>query len=850
MKFLTAKSRITFGIVCLIASIIAIASAMNLGPDQRRATMLGRSRLCEAIAIDCAIHLNRSDMTSVRCLLDTLVARNDQLLSAGLRRDHDRLDVEAGNHVTFWNEESLQTTETHLSVPLEVGSGTWGHLELVFIPLAESGLVGFMHRPWTRFVLVVCAISFCCIYFYLGFVLQQLDPSQSVPKRVRTALDSLTEGLLLTDRKGRVVLANEAFATWAGRTPEKLIGQLATRFPWVQIGDREENDRIPHALRFPWLRAIVDQAPQTRWLMKLRDHDKNELTVIANSSPIIGHDGEYRGVMTSFEDVSELERHKVELSHAKSAADRANKAKSMFLANMSHEIRTPMNAILGYTEVLRNGYFDSEVNRQKYLATIHNSGEHLLALINDILDLSKIEAGNMEIECERCSTRELLAQTVNTLQIKAQQKRITLRYETDRTVPDTIRTDAFRLKQALLNLIGNAIKFTDRGGVTVIVRSVREGSKQLLAFDVIDTGVGIPPDQQKKIFDPFSQADSSITRKFGGTGLGLSISRQIAEKLGGGICVESVPGQGSKFTVTIDPGVVDNVSMVRFSSEDDIQAVEIKPQESRYRFEGKHFLVVDDGESNRELASLLLKRAGGIITAAENGREALDLASRNRYDVILMDMQMPVLDGFSATRELRRRSYDGPIIALTANVMQEDEQMCREAGCDAFLAKPISSALLLKTVALFVAHEIFGTETESADTESGSLLSQESVLPDRAEVQAESEILPSLPMDDPDYRMIAEMFVGRLRTRVPEMKTAASINDLPVLADLAHWLKGAGGTAGFDVFTGPAMTLQRAARNGQLEDIQAALTEIQSICERIRFDLKTAESATLSPLSL
>ena len=844
MKFLTAKSRITFGIVCLIASIVAIAIAMNLGPDQRRATMLGRSRLCEAIAIDCAIHLNRSDMTSARCLLDTLVARNDQLLSAGLRRTNDRLDAETGNHVAFWGEESLQTTDTHLSIPLEIGSGTWGHLELVFMPLSESGLMGFMQRPWTRFVLVVCSISFCSIYFYLGFVLQQLDPSQSVPKRVRTALDSLTEGLLLTDRKGRVVLANEAFAAWAGRTPEKLIGQLATRFPWVQIGDKEENEKIPPALRFPWLRAIVDQAPQTRWLMKLRDHDKNELTVIANSSPLVGHDGDYRGVMTSFEDVSELERHKVELSHAKSAADRANQAKSMFLANMSHEIRTPMNAILGYTEVLRNGYVDSEVNRQKYLATIHNSGEHLLALINDILDLSKIEAGNMEIEREECVTQVLLAQTVSTLLIKAQQKGITLRYETDRTVPGKIATDAFRLKQALLNLIGNAIKFTDCGGVTVIVRTVEEDQRQLLAFDVIDTGTGIAAEQQKKIFDPFSQADSSITRKFGGTGLGLSISKQIAEKLGGGIRVESVPGQGSRFSLIIEPGVVDDASMVRFSSEDDVLGVEVKSQETRYHFEDKHFLVVDDGESNRELASLLLKRAGGKITTAVNGQEALDLAARTRYDVILMDMQMPVLDGFSATRELRRRGYAEPIIALTANIMQEDEEMCREAGCNAFLGKPISAALLLKTVASFVACEIVTLETEADGSMPTPSEPQATILLQRGESQVEDEILPSLPMDDPDYRMIAEMFVGRLRTRVPEMKTAASTNDLKVLADLAHWLKGAGGTAGFNAFTKPALTLQEAARTSQLKDIQNSLAEIQSLCDRIRFDLRTEECLT------
>ena len=571
--------------------------------------------------------------------------------------------------------------------------------------------------------------------------------------------------------------------------------------------------------------------------------------MVANSSPILGHDGQYRGVLTSFQDVSELEQHKIELTSAKSAADQANQAKSKFLAQMSHEIRTPMNAILGYTEVLRSNHRESDENRQKYLATIHSSGEHLLALINDILDLSKIEAGRMQLELKPCSTREILTRAIETLMVNATQKGIGLSCRSDGLIAENITTDAFRLKQALLNLLSNAVKFTEKGSVELVARMARcDDGKELIAFDITDTGIGITEEQIQRIFDPFSQADSSTTRRFGGTGLGLSISRQIAQKMGGDIATKSTLGVGSTFTITIDPGCLDEVARITIEpGQSEEQNVSV-PIERQIRFHNRHVLVVDDGETNRCLAALVLQRAGVTVSMAVNGEDALQKAAETQYDAIFMDMQMPVMDGYTATEQLRKRGSRVPVIALTANVMQDDEAKCREAGCDGFMTKPISAVRLLKTLGQFVAFEEIDVEamnalseqsdtmTAAAATSLPELISQPTLgqsLPSECEMET---LKPSLPMNDPDYRMIVEMFVDRLRKRVPEMRAAVDGSDYAAIGELGHWLKGAGGTAGFDAFTRPAGALQAAAKTKNAVEIESSMLEIESLVQRIRLE--------------
>ena len=559
--------------------------------------------------------------------------------------------------------------------------------------------------------------------------------------------------------------------------------------------------------------------------------------------------------MTSFEDITTLEDHKIELAKAKDVADQANQAKSDFLARMSHEIRTPMNAILGYTDVLLRGMVDDTSQRDDHLLTIQQSGEHLLALINDILDLSKIEAGKMEIELTEVSPLSVLGHVVSVLKIKAKEKSITLSAEFDSDMPAVITTDAVRLRQSLINLVGNALKFTESGGVRIIARMV-SGSEPRLAFDVIDSGIGMTPETMARIFDPFSQADASINRRFGGTGLGLSISMQIAERLGGSLEVASEVGVGSTFTLLIDPGRMEGVEFIP-KDQIDLDALLSHDQQTdsaqpEITLPPSRILVVDDGESNRRLVSLYLKRVGAEVIEAENGAEAVELALEKPFDVILMDMHMPVMDGFTATATLRKAAYEGHIIALTADVMKDDERKCREAGCSGFLTKPISLNRLLSTLSECVGEGEPTVEREpdvsdpaveqlaadkqlTADEQLGDIHSEVEQL--REEARSAEPIVSSLPTDDPDFREIVEIFVERLHSQVALMRDVASAGDYEQLANLGHWLKGAGGTVGFDQFTAVAAKLESASNEKNVDSIHQHLSQIEDLVSRIVIEI-------------
>jgi PAS domain S-box-containing protein len=388
-------------------------------------------------------------------------------------------------------------------------------------------------------------------------MLKHLDPSQAVPSHVRSALDTLAEGLMIIDLKEQIVLANQAFAATVGRTPDELMGHSASDLAWVN----PDGTPIPKDA-FPWARALVDGNPQRNDMIHLRDSKKEQLTFIVNCSPVLGSSGRYGGVLISLDDVTQLEENQAELSAAKEEAEAANHAKSEFLANMSHEIRTPLNAILGFTEVLKRGYEKGEAERKKYLGTIRASGEHLLQLINDVLDLSKVEAGHVEVELIRFAPHLLIQEVISVFSVKAREKNISLEFAADGPIPETLLSDPTRLRQIVTNLVSNAIKFTERGGVKVVARLEPGGKERRLCIDVIDSGIGMPPDALEAIFDPFVQADSSVTRRFGGTGLGLAISRRLARLLGSDIVVHSVPGSGSTFTVAIDPGPLDGVRLL------------------------------------------------------------------------------------------------------------------------------------------------------------------------------------------------------------------------------------------------------------------------------------------------
>ena len=383
--------------------------------------------------------------------------------------------------------------------------------------------------------------------------------------------------------------------------------------------------------------------------------------------------------------------------------EEATRAKSEFLANMSHEIRTPMSSILGYADLLReSGLPRSDFHT--YLGVIRRNGDHLLRLVNDILNLSKIEAGRMEVEPEECSFEDLLEEVSAAVAPSARLKGLEFEVRYEGPLPATIRTDTLRARQILLNLASNAVKFTTAGSITLAARATQDDQ---LAIDVRDTGIGLDAEAQRRIFGAFTQAETSTTRRFGGTGLGLAIARRFARILGGDLSVQSEPGQGSVFTFTLDPGCLTGIERLGArpapAKRAERATVSDSTPEERQDL-GARVLVCEDGRDNQLLLRFYLRKAGCEVEIASDGAQALanlraGLNGSVHYDLVLMDMQMPEADGYEVTRTARAEGWDGPIVALTAHAMPGDRKKCLDAGCDEYVTKPVDRAHLIATCA-------------------------------------------------------------------------------------------------------------------------------------------------------
>jgi signal transduction histidine kinase/CheY-like chemotaxis protein/HPt (histidine-containing phosphotransfer) domain-containing protein len=526
---------------------------------------------------------------------------------------------------------------------------------------------------------------------------------------------------------------------------------------------------------------------------------------------ILSYQLELKGYHQHLEDkvsdrTGELQDSNQRLEVAINEAKHANRLKSRFLANMSHEIRTPLTAIKGFTEHCLEETC-TEANLKKYLGTVLRNSSHLIDLINNILDLSKIESEKLELERKLFSISELVFDLESVLYAQALNKKLKFSIEFEYPLPKEISSDITRLKQVLLNVCSNAIKFTKAGFARLTI-SYHEESNQIY-FVVEDTGIGMTELEITRIFQPFEQADSSTTRRFGGTGLGLCISQNLAQILGGDIVVTSKPGEGSCFAISIEAGLPkDELDF----AQSQIPLIEppIQPAMPKVSIQfDADVLLAEDNPDNQQLIRILLEKRGIEVTIANNGEEAIEQALMGDFDLILMDMQMPIMGGLEATDVLRKAACDIPIIALTANVMKEDLHTYAESGCNTTIAKPIDQATLFRELAKYLPSSEGGKPYDESDDLT-------------AQLHASSE-----------FRQLVQTFLGNLPTAQQELGEAFEQSDWSQIGAIAHSIKGSAGSFGYPQLTEYAATLEYSSKQSSPVEIKHHLGVFDHECKRV-----------------
>jgi PAS domain S-box-containing protein len=614
---------------------------------------------------------------------------------------------------------------------------------------------------------------------------------------------------VLTDQSGIILKANQALSAMVGRTGDTVEGlDIATLF-WAED---------EHAMRGHYAEQYASRGGETFLDQEIR-FTNGHSGAFDISFTMVDLPGQRLQLLSTYRDVTErkLARQMAERAEALSAA------KSEFLANMTHEIRTPLNGILGMTNLTLQT--DLKSDQHEYIDLVRSSAEALLFLVNDVLDYSKYEAGKLALNHLDLSVRTLMAEVLKPLALRASLNNLRFEYVVSDNVPDHLIGDPHRLGQILMNLVSNAIKFTPAGKIAVSVRRESiEASGVTLLFSVRDTGIGIPPEKHCVIFDPFTQADGSTTRKYGGTGLGLSIAAGLVKMMDGRIWVESQPGQGATFYFTVTMSLADVKAVHRSARWADV------PRQGDKR--SMRILVAEDNTVNQRLATDVLEREGHHVQVAGSGREAIAMLQREEFDLVLMDIQMPELDGLQATAHIRQMEHISgkrlPIVAMTAQTGEFDRQRCLKAGMDAYVSKPIRVSELMNLIESVVPG---GCSMESKTD-------QESVVEEQFAHLDEALALSRVGGDFELLREVVGLFLDDYPRALEKIRTAVAANDASGVEHNAHSLKGSVSTFGAkDVFEA-ALALEKLGRSGNLSGAQDGLRTLESALQDLRPDLE------------
>jgi PAS domain S-box-containing protein len=608
-----------------------------------------------------------------------------------------------------------------------VKAGKWIYRDRSYIEtspfddLREEGLRAvadfpILHDDWPIAAIILASRSFDEIPQNARMALEALAAStsgiiarikaeervQESEKRYRELADLLPQTVFEIDRKGNVIFANSFGLETFGYT----LAELKSGLHMLDVIAPQERARITEDFQHPSIPSSQPRISAEEYLMQRKDGSIFSAMIynarIIRDGKLVG----WRGIIT---DIMERKQSEKALKEAKEAAEEAARAKAEFLANMSHEIRTPMNAVIGMTGLLLDSALNEE--QRECVETIRSSGDALLATINDILDFSKIEAGRMKLDMQSFEPAKLVDECIGIIAAGASQKGLDLICKIDGRLPSTISCDQTKLRQILINLLGNAVKFTKEGSIEVSVglypsnrskfkKEIEETDRRIcrLHFAVRDTGIGIPQERMSKLFQSFSQVDMSITRKYGGTGLGLAISKRLVNIIGGSIWVESTPGKGSIFHFIVP------VQIISSEETNDLEATDVSshsPDKGRCCIDPVPFkesqadlqiLLAEDNPVNKKVVSQMLKKLGYQADVASDGKEVLSALERQHYDLVLMDIQMPEMDGLEAAGRIRKRwpaSEQPCIIALTAYALEGDRERCLESGMDGYISKPV-----------------------------------------------------------------------------------------------------------------------------------------------------------------